>query len=983
MSQVIFNSAIDLVNYGSTPSVGGFTVAYDINDGIIKQKDSNGVITPLSSTTDLEGALSLGNYSGTYSIVMGTATNIRSINGNGRIQFDYGNTSSVTLSATFSNLTMGLTTSTYTTGYVTQSIPDYDFTFDEYKNFILATISVPVSVIPTDIFVRLEMQHNYFSDVTVNLRAPNGNIINIGGPSVNHTVKEVKSWFTTDTSYPYIWQTLAPYVNIYRADLVLNRGLTPSYRSNVSTVSGLMGNNSTLGNWVLYIEDGYGNDYGTFSKADIYFRYKTGEELGTNNQTKRDGVYISHYKDTGRATMQLSTTTFSAYVGTTTYSSFIENMPERIGLGHRHVGIGGAKINVIESRKTYDNGSTNKASLHLNTFNSNTAYGVRNSVIVGGQGLWASQSYTTYLGNFVNINNRYTLPNTDGLPNQVLLTNGSGTVSWATFSVLPSLSQVLTVGSYSGNNHIIMGPAYDIILGTGSHLRSVRNTNNMVRLDYNITDILITPNGDGVFSTASALLMSTQSATLNAYTLNVAATTASVTTNDLQGIKYTADYSATFVTYSLVTKGYVDLNGSSYETHLIAYVDPNKGNDSTGLVGKPNRPYQTIASAMIGVTGSAYNSTNRGLIHLRKGNYTDVARLQTDVDYYCEHGVVFTQNGFRDFSAVTSNVWGAVSFVGLDASLTPVILQYNSTVEFNFDVVDNAQSVARIYGNTSKLTMRGNRITNGGSAGYGISVENGSSLTLYVRDFIKCAYNTLRFQSSYSGVSSVHTPYVYSDGSIGVSGISSTLTNALYVGSGANGTVNIKGNVEDLSPSFAGGNQAAAMLMGGKVTIDGNISGNNAYGLYVYESPATPFTSQFYVRVKGDITSKREAIYVDHDYMDVNVSNSLVRSEGLGTFTQSVYMGSSASMYFNNSTIYNSLTDSNILRVEAEVSTIGLYNSTAYSPGTNGIFLYCTYSDYTIGFHNFRSNKDNADNITDLFDPSGFIYDPYLFVPNF
>lgn len=982
MSQVIFNSPIDLQNFGTTPSVGGYTVAYDINDGILKQKDSDGVITPISGSTDLEGALTLGNYSGTYSILMGTATVISSINGNGRIQFDYGNTASVTLTATFSNLLLGLTTSTYTTGYVTQSIPDYDFTGDEYKNFILATISVPVSVRPTDIFVRLEMQHNYFSDVTVNLRAPNGNVINIGGPSVTHTVKEVKSWFTTDTSYPYIWQTLAPYVNIYRADLQLNRGLTPSYRSNVNTVSGLMGGNSTLGNWVLYIEDGYGSDYGTFSKADIYFRYRTGEEIGTNNQTKRDGLYVSHYKDIGRASMQLSTTTFSAYVGTATYSSFIENMPERIGLGHRHVGIGGAKINVIESRKTYDNGSTNKASLHLNTFGSTTAYGVRNSVIVGGLGLWASQSYTTYLGNFVNINNRYTLPNTDGLPNQILTTNGMGTASWATFSANPSLERVLGVGSYSGANHILMGPSRDIILGTFSSIRNISNK-SIVSLDYNSTDLYVSPNGPGFFATASAILMSTQSVQIGADSLKLISLSASVTTSNLQGLKYTDNYNSTFVTYSLVTKSYVDTFGGGYNTHLIVYVDPNNGNNLTGAVGKPNLPYQSIASAMIGITGSAYSSTNRGLIHLRKGNYTEVARLENNVDYYCEPGVVFTENGFRDYSAVTSNIWGGVSFIGIDPSLTPIVLQYNSTVVLNFDVVDNYQSIGRLYGNSSNLTMAGNRITNRGQAGYGLSVENGSSLTLRVRDFVRGAYDTIRFQSTYSGNSLIETPYIFSDGSIGSSGVSATLTKALFVGSAATGVVWVKGNIHEVSPTYIGGNQAAAMLMGGNVTIDGNVSGNNSYGLYVYESPITPFFSRFSVVVNGDITSKREALYVDHDYMDVNVKNSLIKSDGIGAFTQSVYMGSSASMYFSNSTIYNGLTDSNIMRVEAEESTIGIYNSLAYSPGTNGIFLYCTYSDYTIGLHNLRSNKDNADNITDLFDPSGFIYDPYLFVPNF
>ena len=45
MSQVIFNSWIDLKNIGITPSGIGYTIAYD-NDGVLKQKDQDGVITP-------------------------------------------------------------------------------------------------------------------------------------------------------------------------------------------------------------------------------------------------------------------------------------------------------------------------------------------------------------------------------------------------------------------------------------------------------------------------------------------------------------------------------------------------------------------------------------------------------------------------------------------------------------------------------------------------------------------------------------------------------------------------------------------------------------------------------------------------------------------------------------------------------------------------------------------------------------------------
>ena len=61
---------------------------------------------------------------------------------------------------------------------------------------------------------------------------------------------------------------------------------------------------------------------------------------------------------------------------------------------------------------------------------------------------------------------------------------------------------------------------------------------------------------------------------------------------------------------------------------------------------------------------------------------------------------------------------------------------------------------------------------------------------------------------------------------------------------------------------------------------------------------------------------------------------------------------------------------------------IGIYNTIGYGAGTTGSFAYSA-TPCDIGIHNTRSNNDNAINIQDLFDPSGFIYDPNLFIPNY
>ena len=109
MSQVIFNSYINMQQDAATPSSIGYTIGYDI-DGVLKQKDETGLVTPVGAvpTQRLDQSLSYGDNSGTYSIIMGTATFIKSSNGTGRIALDYGSTSSVYISVTSSNITSSL-----------------------------------------------------------------------------------------------------------------------------------------------------------------------------------------------------------------------------------------------------------------------------------------------------------------------------------------------------------------------------------------------------------------------------------------------------------------------------------------------------------------------------------------------------------------------------------------------------------------------------------------------------------------------------------------------------------------------------------------------------------------------------------------------------------------------------------------------------------------------------------------------------------
>lgn len=804
MSQVIFNSYINMQQDAATPSSIGYTIGYDI-DGILKQKDQNGVITPVGavSTQKLDQTLSYGNNSGTYSLIMGTATVVRSINGAGRIALDYGSTSSVYISVTSSTTTSSL-------------------------------------------------------------------------------------------------------------------------------------------------------------------------------QNSLSAITFTYNKSTSQNSIVLSDNSLVTQVGTTTYSVKINQSGNNLSITHNDSVIGsGGTIKVFETGKTYDGiGSDNKAFVHINTKGATTSTGVQNSVVIGGSGLTASKSNTVYLGNNVNINNAYTLPTTDGTVNQILRTNGSGTVSWATFSITGvPLSTILSVGNSSASYSIIIGSGSSLIMSTGSSIKSEINT-NLIDLNYLNNSILISTTNN-YNNNLAYLQMATNSTILKTEYLQINATSSTVTSGDRKGIVYNSDYSSTFVNESLVTKRYVDANAGSYLTHRVAYVDVNRGNNTTGLTNRPDKPFADITSAILGLTTSyaSFSSTDTGLVYIRKGNYTDVAPLRNNINYYCEEDVVFTQNGFTDLNtSVRSNVYGYASFIGDDATLTPLTINNSSLVVFEFDRINTKQNALNIK-SSSSVIARGNSIRTLSESGYGISLQDSTNLSIYVKEFILGAYQTIFAKTGFSGNLYIESPRILVNGNLGTSGPQTDLVNALNVHTNTTGTIKIKGDIENISATFST-NSSAANIGSGIVSVTGKLIGGVSNGLRLINGNAGDVT------INGDITSKIESIVGLSDTITLKVNNSIIKTDGLGTYPNNIYINSSGKFYINNSTIYNVLVDSTLINIANVNSVLGVYNSLGYSPGTTGSFAYSA-TPCDIGIHNTRSSNDNAINIEDIFDPSGFIYDPSLFIPNY
>ena len=92
MALVVFESRVNMLTV-ATPSVGGYVIGYDSTDGILKQKNDQGVITPIAgsnSAGSLSQTLAKGASTGTYSIYLGANCKIGSGMGGGQLRLDNG-----------------------------------------------------------------------------------------------------------------------------------------------------------------------------------------------------------------------------------------------------------------------------------------------------------------------------------------------------------------------------------------------------------------------------------------------------------------------------------------------------------------------------------------------------------------------------------------------------------------------------------------------------------------------------------------------------------------------------------------------------------------------------------------------------------------------------------------------------------------------------------------------------------------------------
>jgi subtilisin-like proprotein convertase family protein len=183
-------------------------------------------------------------------------------------------TSAVTFTTTNNGLISTGGTQNASSGTISISVPD--------ASAVGATATIPVTL-PTgavinNMRVTLNMTHTWISDMVINLKAPNGQVLNLfnqhGGAGDNLVNTVVSSTGTTSLA-----SGTPPYTGTFAATAAIGQGPT-GYTSNAANFAALY--STPNGNWVLAMRDLFGGDLGLLTSWSISFDYTVQGTFGTN-----------------------------------------------------------------------------------------------------------------------------------------------------------------------------------------------------------------------------------------------------------------------------------------------------------------------------------------------------------------------------------------------------------------------------------------------------------------------------------------------------------------------------------------------------------------------------------------------------------------------------------------------------------------------------------------------------------------------------
>ncbi len=439
-------------------------------------------------------------------------------------------------------------------------------------------------------------------------------------------------------------------------------------------------------------------------------------------------------------------------------------------------------------------------------------------------------------------------------------------------------------------------------------------------------------------------------------------------------------------------------SGSAVNYANVFFVDAVNGNNATALRNDFTKPYLTINQAIDnagqGVLYPLPTDTNRALVYVRRGTYTNnIARLLNYVDIYCEPGVVFINAVVHDNGAsVICNFYGKAKFTGAVQAFSNDLFRLTgaaSKVYFEFDDLFSNKAAFGIF-NGASATIVGRKVfAETLNTSYGCTSRGAGTITINITEEFAAWHDPISF-STFSGKFYMTCPRIYLHEGNYTGG---NFKHVVIARNNLGGEAVINGDliVNNLAGYYGGNSGALAQFVDAFMTIriNGNIYAENQFGVYGLGSSGAAR-----LIVNGDIKTNHLVGYMASNCNMVFRNGTLMNwnnlagvSEGYPVFS----MGGSAKVWVENCHLYSlgtGATQPNIAAIWKDTTTSQLSVNNSVHSGSDAIGFFVRNSApgqpvNNVRILNSRSTKPLDTNITDLLSPTGFVQDPNIIAIGF
>jgi hypothetical protein len=414
----------------------------------------------------------------------------------------------------------------------------------------------------------------------------------------------------------------------------------------------------------------------------------------------------------------------------------------------------------------------------------------------------------------------------------------------------------------------------------------------------------------------------------------------------------------------------------------VIFVDPIHGDNGTGTAGDFNKPFLSPFAAATAANAIARTVNNRVLIWIRKGEYVNSSFLPyTNIDVYCEPGVIFTGSflltDLNVQSAVNFNIYGYAKWVLAPQASFMFRWQFPSTVYIQGDSIVNTGAISLAYNvtsGTSDITYDFNSIesTQTLGSGYTFTWRNNCNGTVNVKKYIKSPHTHHDIRATHSGNIEINCPNniltavnLYGGNYKQIVYVTSSLTTS---------KVTINGNLIDEGITYLGGLEGMLLGLSGNsfITLNGNII--TPAGIAINARSSETFV------INGNITAGIYAAYLLSGAGEVYLNQGVYQNT---TQNPVLLLSGNQKLFIRNASIYNNVDVTSSVDVLSNTSKLYMYNCIAGRNGSVGFLVYGGVTGVVTQLHNVRSVGALHPNVTDQLVPTGLIVDTLLIVPKY